>query len=478
VEAKKLAPLISRYKDARGIFWTPDDLRTDEKDRLIDFAAYRKLVEDWRGKDTEDAVTIINWVSNSLSTELARIYKIVEDSFRRGRMDAANNTEMEFQVVGDLAQILEPLVERVLGAAYESRDIKFDPPYVFKKEEGIKVINGIVKRGEIPKGEKPNQNQSAAQNFGFGLKIMKKAAERKLDLSANPFVDALWKFIEEKLPEDGQQMKIDTVYKNFMGIGGPKDFGLTRRMAQIFVLCLVREGKIKVGLSPKSALPFEQLDYSNIADVEFNAKVLDSLVDVQRLKRPENWEVLRPYAEKILLKDIPSTHDDAVIAGHRKALQQLFVVERERAERLARDAAELFALLKATNPYEAELKQAAAFFHHDISSGDDIALILFALKEAYSYKAYDDERSNSAEVDDLANRLRNYRDLEAFFAFKDELRSAAVYCAHSLPNVPQLETTRKAQQAVASKLGDLKTWIDSPVRLKAELIGHIPAEKG
>ena len=47
------------------------------------------------------------------------------------------------------------------------------------------------------------------------------------------------------MPDDGQQMKIDTVYKNFMGVGGPKDFGLTRRMVQIIVLCLVREGKIK-----------------------------------------------------------------------------------------------------------------------------------------------------------------------------------------------------------------------------------------
>jgi hypothetical protein len=474
-EAKHIVSLLARYKDSRAIFWTPDDLHTDEKDRLIDFAAYRKLVEDWRGKDTEDAVTIINWVANALRTELGRIYQIVPDSFRRGRMDASNNTEMDFQVAGELPAIVSPLVDRVLASAYESREIKFDGPYVFKKEEGIKVINGIVKRGEIPKGEKPNQNVSAAQNFGFGLRIMKKSAERKLDVGGNAFVEAIWAFIEDKLPDDGQQMKIETLYKNFMGLGGPKDFGLTRRMIQIYLLCLTREGKLRIGLSPKSGLPSDQLDYSNLADIDFSAKVLDSFADVQRLKRPENWEVLRPYAEKILQDELPSTHDDSVIAGYRKKLKECIAVERERSVRLGTDAADLFAVMKMENPYAAELKQAETLFHIDLSSGDDIALILHALKESYGYKAYDDDRPTPSEIDDLANRLKNYRDLEQFLTCQSDLRAAVAYCGHALPDVTELKHARAAQQAVATKLKDIKQWIDSPVRLKTELIGHFPA---
>ena len=93
---------------------------------------------------------------------------------------------MEFRVAGELVAILTPLVDRVLTAAYVSRDIKFDPPFVFRKEEGVKVINGIVKTGRIAKGAKPNQNISAAQNFGFGLNIMKKSAEKELDVSVTP----------------------------------------------------------------------------------------------------------------------------------------------------------------------------------------------------------------------------------------------------------------------------------------------------
>jgi hypothetical protein len=137
------------------------------------------------------------------------------------------------------------------------------------RDKGVKVINGIVKTGRIPKGTKPNQNISAAQNFGFGLNIMKKSAEKELDVSGNAYVQDMWTFIDDKLTDEGQTMKMDTLYKMFMGIGGPKDYGLTRRMVQIYMLCLVREGHVRVTVGAKAGLATPMLDYSNIADVDF-----------------------------------------------------------------------------------------------------------------------------------------------------------------------------------------------------------------
>ena len=127
--------LLSQRRDPRIILWSPDALNTEEKDRVLDFTAYRKLVSDWHGKETEDAVAVINWVVNTLQTELAKIMKAVENSYARGQMDALNNSKMKFQVAGELAAILTPIVGRVLPLAYESRDIKFDPPFQFRKEE-------------------------------------------------------------------------------------------------------------------------------------------------------------------------------------------------------------------------------------------------------------------------------------------------------------------------------------------------------
>lgn len=390
---------------------------------------------------------------------------------------------MEFHVAGELASILTPLVDRVLTTVYESRDLRFDPPFLFHKEEGVKVINGIVKTGCIPKGAKPNQNISAAQNFGFGLKIIQKSAEKALDVSDNLYVREMWDFLDDRLADEGQTMRIETLYKNFMGIGGPKDYGLTRRMVQIYLLCLVQQGKVRISAGPKSGLPSPWIDYSNLAEIDFSARVLDALVEVQKMARPENWEVLRPYAEKLLGESIPSTHDDAAIAAYRAKLRGLFVTKKEESARVFGKARDLFEALKAANPYETELQQIARLFATDIAGGDDISLLLYGLKEALGYQAFDTNAASQPEVDDLANRLKNYRDLERFLVYEAELRAAYAYVTES--RKWQVEGTKgplrlplSACYALRRKLEQLQPYIDSEVRLKTELIGRTPPEAG
>lgn len=477
-QSETVNKVLSQYKDPRVIFWTPADLTKEEFDRLLDFAAYRKLVSDWQGKDSEDAVAVINWINEALATDMGKIAKIVEGAYGRGRMDAINNSQMQFHVAGELATILAPIVNRVLSGAYVSKDIKFDPPFQFRREEGVKVINGIVKGGMIPKGAKPNQNISAAQNFGFGLRIMKKSAERQLDTADNPYVKDIWDFVNEKLTDDGQSMKVETLYKNFMGIGGPKDYGLSRRMVQIYFLCLVQQGKLRVGLGPKSGLQETAIDYSNIAGVEFSAKVLDSLVTVQKVARPENWDVLHPYAEKLLNETIPQTHDDAIIAQYRTKLASLFAQKKGETARDIEKARSLFDTLKLVNPYEAEIHQVARFFSIELSTGNDINIILFGLKDAFGYQAFDTNTSSQSEVDDLANRLRNYSDVRSFLSYETELRTAQAYCTHHLPNIAELLLVRDNQRELETKILNIQPYIDSEVKLKTELIGSFPPVKG
>jgi hypothetical protein len=386
---------------------------------------------------------------------------------------------MEFHVAGELTNILRPLVDRVLTAAYESRDIQFEPPFVFRKEEGVKVINGIVRTGEILKGAKPNQNISAAQNFGFGLKIIKKASERRLDVSDNRFVQELWKFLDSKLVDDGQVMKIETIYKNFMGLGGPKDYGLARRFVHIYLLCLAREGRIRIVLGPRSGLPYGHIDYADIKEIDFSSAVLAALAGVQKMARPENWEVLRPYAEKLLDRPIATTYDEGVIAEDRKQLRELFTAEKEMSSRVQVQATDLFSDLGTPQPYETELGQAARLFATDLSGGDDIQLILHGLKEAYGCRAFDDNQADSREVDDLANRLRNYRDVRRFLRYERDLRTAHSYCQLAIPEGSDWKVVRRLQRDdLAKKLADLRPFIDSDARLRTELLGHLPPEPG
>lgn len=478
VSPKIVQTLLEERQDPRIIVWTPDELTSEEKDRLIDFAAYRKLVSDWGGKETEDALAVINWAQNALQVELGKMENIVNTSYARGHMDALDNSLMEFHVAGELGAILQPLVDRVLTATYESRDLVFESFAPFRKEEGVKVINGIVKTGQIPKGAKPNQDISAAQNFGFGLKIMKKSAERMLDTSGNPHIADMWQFIDSKLADDGQAMKLDTLYKNFMGIGGPKNFGLTRRMVQIYLLTLVRDSKVRVGVGPRSGLPFLSLDYTNLADVDFSVKVLDNLTEIQKLARPENWEVLRPYAEKLLTVSVPANADDRTIAEFRGKLREHLTAEQPTMTRLVTLARALFESLQATNPYAQELAQVTAFYENTAAGENEINVILHALQTAFGYKAFEAGQSAQTEVDDLANRLKNVRDLQRFVGFENELRAAHTYAAVILPDGRELKAARSSQRALAEKLRNLQPYIDSDVKLRTELIGTFPPQPG
>ena len=54
-------------------------------------------------------------------------------------------------------------------------------------EDGI----AYVKTGDIPKGTKPNQFTSAADNYGYALGIMKKDGTRQLNTKGNAFVEDL-----------------------------------------------------------------------------------------------------------------------------------------------------------------------------------------------------------------------------------------------------------------------------------------------
>jgi len=480
VDEKMIKSLILMRPDPRVIIWTPDDLTLEERDRLLDFAAYRKLENAHSGKDSEDDTTIIAWVSEQLKTEMASIKKIVDSSYGRGRMQSFHYPSMDFHVAGkDMDGILAPVVELVLSAAYESRDIKFEPPLIFTKEDGIKVINGIVKTGEIPKSSKPDKNVSAAINFGLGLKIVRRGAERTLDPSDNRYIQDMLSFIENKAT-DSQTIPIEAIYKNFTGTGGPggKNYGLTRRMVQIYLLCLVQQGRIKVGIGPRSGLREDNILSANISSIDFNTKILDSMFELQKVAKPKNWEVLVPYAEKLLGVEIRETDDDSSIVGYRKDLKNLFDGERAESANVLKRARDLFQALNQVNPYETDIEQIARFFEAEVSGENDIDTILFALREAFGYKAYDASMSSGHEVDDLANRLKNYHKLQEFLELERELKRAMIYCKYDIPDINALKYAREIQTALAKKMADLLPYIDSEVKLKSELIGSNPPQPG
>jgi len=472
--------LLSQRKDPRIVIWTPGDLLNEEQNLLLDFAAYRKVISDCSGKESDEANTMIMWVSDQLQTELGKIEKIVTNRYDRGEMNALNHTAMDFHVAGELGTILNPVIDQILSAAYESRDIDFsDIQTTFTKEYGVNVINGIVKTGTIPKGVKRDKNIDAAENFGKGLKIIKSGNWRELDLSHNPFTSAIERYIDEKAGDPSQTIPLEAIFKNFSGINGPdgKHYGLSKRIIQIFLLCLVRTRKIRIHMGPKNPLQDPTIDYTNIDSIDFSTKVVDAMGELQRIARPENWDVLRPYAEKILGESIPENADDAALTIIRKRLFSTFSDERELALRTSERAQSLFSQMGIANPYAQDLSRISALFSVEVDENDFIEKVLYGMKDALGYGAFERNSAAQSEVDDLAITMSRYAAIKKFLTYEPDLLALQAYRAYDFTIDPSLKNVQKLITALNKKLEDPTEFIDNELKLKSSLIGSSGSKK-
>ena len=66
LDAVDIGKLLTKSNDGRVILWVPSPLSAGENERLLDFAACRKLISQWSGKDSDDAIAVIHWVNEKL----------------------------------------------------------------------------------------------------------------------------------------------------------------------------------------------------------------------------------------------------------------------------------------------------------------------------------------------------------------------------------------------------------------------------
>jgi hypothetical protein len=474
----ELDRLVDTRKDGRVLFWSPDVLSPAERSLLLDFTAYRTLVTDFSGRDTQEAKDVLEWVQNRLRADMGGIYRIVPDAYGRGRIAALDHSTMSFLCQGELSAILTPLVGQALDAVYVSKEIEFDAPAPFDDTNAVNVINGVVKVAEIPRGAKPTKDISAAQNYGFALGIMRRPNDRLLDVSQCRYTQDLAEWIENKIGDGGATLPANAIYKNFMGLGGPggSNYGLSKRMVQLYLCCLARAGKIRIALSGRN-IPADAIDYSNIAGIDFKVAVLDAFDQIQRLKPPEGWELLAPYAAVLL-------EDDAVRAARQDSEIQSAVqrVARFRADEVAlfRDLEtgliDLFTEINLVNPLADRLAAWGKFLSLPVKATEPLPFLLNALDEAFGYRVYRDETARQEEVDDLRVRFSEVKQAKTFYRHRDRIRVAARYAAWAAsdPALPPDDAALRQVQAACreagarlSRLGDLMT---NETRLLGELL--------
>jgi hypothetical protein len=469
----KVTDLAKKIGDTRTLFWTPAQLTSQEKDRLLNFAAYRELVKDYQHKDTEDAKEVIGWVANRLRDEMGSIAKTVADSFGRGQISAADHSSMSFNCQGELLTVLTPLVGHVLDGVYLSKKIEFDAPAPFNDAEAVKVINGIVKTGDIPKGTKPNQYTSAADNYGYALDIMKKDGTKQLNTKGNEFVADLDTWIEHQVSQGNQHIAVQTVCKNFTGLGGPNDrnYGLSRRIIDIYLLCLVREGKLRILLSGKGAATVDHIDYTNIANLTFSAALLNSVTRIQRLKAPEGWPVLAPFAA-ILLDDesLKTIQKDGDIAAALDRLRKWREQKRPEVEALCERLDTLLADIQQTNPVAECLNSWKAFLAAKIDDAEPISHLLNAFDTSFGYTCYAQQEAKTAELDDLSTRKKIWEKAEAFCRHDQKIRAAYRYSQLQVKKDGLLGELKDKLRNLGKKLDQVADLMESEAKLQSQLL--------
>ena len=471
--AAYLDKLVRSKNDPRLLFWSPDPLTPSEENLLIDFAAYRTLVTDFGPRDDQEAKDVLNWVQGRLRDQMGLIYKIVPDSYGRGVIQAHDHTQMSFSCTGELVPILTPLVSQVLDATYESRDLDFtNAPAPFNDTSAIYVINGIVKVGEIPHGAKPNREISAAQNYGFALQIMQRPHNRKLDLTHCRYTAAIGNWIDDKLGNSTATFLAETVYKNFMGINGPGGlhYGLSRRLVQLYLLCLAQDAQIRITLKGRNQ-PVEYIDYTNIKELEFRMAILDGFDQIQKLQPPEGWDKFAHFAA-VLLNDqaLLTIQQDNEI---QQAVQRLLAVKVVRAKEISQlktAVDNLFVEMGQPNPVADTLDAWYRFWHSEIEPDAALNYLSYALDQAFGYRVYQEETVYQAEVDNLKARQGEVEQLEKFIQYSERLRTIVRYAAQTIPADPALTPIANGLNVAKQRLVQLNGLLQNEAQLLSELV--------
>jgi len=241
-------------------------------------------------------------------------------------------------------------------------------------------------------------------------------------------------------------------------------------MVQLYLLCLVREGKIRLTLSGRN-VPVDVIDYGNIAGIGFRAAVLEAFDQVQRLRPPEGWEVLAPFAAALLQDDdLQLARQDADIQA---AVQRLMTFKSESLkpfQGLRTGLTALFAEVGRVETLEERLEAWEAFLASPVDAAEPIPFLRNALHKAFGYPVYPDDTVRQADVDDLAARQAEVGQAQAFYQHRDRVRAAARYAHFELPDEPALASIRKAFEKGRSCLGHLEELIANEARLLSEFL--------
>ncbi len=273
--------------DPRICVWVPAEPDENERAALISAMAHVLVENENQGS------TIAKQARQEFRNRAPNAHTTLVSMYARGSARTAR-TSLEISQVGGIQGAIEQMASKAMDTCYAAREIdfgnrKFDPICA------AKLVNGIIKTGKaVGEGD---QYWSAVENFAEPLGIVRSEDLKRLD----PSDSETYSDIKKRIEDSGVTgLEVRTVYNWFTGYD-PKDGkespGLTRRMVDIYLLCLAQQGFLRIATKKN-----EWIDRATVGNIEFKPDTLRNLNRIELTKAPEDWPLFSPYLETLLDK--------------------------------------------------------------------------------------------------------------------------------------------------------------------------------
>jgi hypothetical protein len=455
--------------DPRIVVWAPAQLREEERSSAAAVLAYLLVADENKGTGLEkDAL-------RQFRNQAARAYDALREIYWRG-VAKSSRTSMPIPP-GSVENAIAAMAGEAMDTCYLARSIDFGNRR-FDTQGAVKLINGLVKRGEaVSQGD---QLWSAVENFAGPLGLVRPDLPTRLDPGNSRFYEAIRSRVTQR---GGIGFEVRTVYNWFTGYDpkdGKESWGLTREMVALYLLCMVRQGLIRISLRRGG-----WIDRNNIAGIDFKPVTLREMERVELPRPLDDWAVFYRYLEVLLsrregsLGPVPEgslgpMYDRAKAEEALRSLWDGYWIDVDELSRIEQEIRALFATLgrPQQNPFDDLLLYWMAFAEERLPAAYVDSEVFDALRRAV-LKAAGVAHGGEMEEAHFIRFKENFQKLtelqQSFKKTSASLLQASRLAYAPLGEAESFKSIAKVQEDVRVELAHPEELILSPDRVTTRL---------
>jgi hypothetical protein len=460
-EVERFLQTEEGHPDPRVIAWTMDVPTADEERNLVGVIACLKVAREHKGSRYEkEALEVFR-------QQAPRAFDLIKTLFGRGKARTCRKT-ISIDLVGGLEATIERMVGEALDECYLSASIDTGKRK-FGTQETVKLINGLVKRGQaVPAND---QLYSAVENFAEKLQLTKPVDPDVLNPSDSEFYIKIREFVEQK---GSASLSVETIYRHFTGWNRTtpdgKSYGLTRRMVDIYLLCLVQQGHIRI---QQKKGPW--IDRTSIGVIDFKPDILKGMERVALPKPLPDWKYLYAYLEVMLDQQPGILGSNYELVKANQALRAVREVWKpsEKVAGLEKRVKRLFAFLGQPAPYDDLLLHWLEFFNDPLPEPDeeDEVVSSFIFQRILADAGTENgEAIPSQHLGEFRARWKQLNELlENFDDHETTIRAAGDYARIEVPEGAEFNTLRTAISKLPQWLANVDQLVVDRDMVKGQL---------